>query len=119
MTERVNTKLKVGDTVMVIAGGNRLKRPNKGKVGKIIAFVGDARDHIVVEDVNSGVRHVKAKTAFELGGILSRLRPIHISNAMFYSDKLKRPVRLKTKELEDGTRVRGFRNPENGEFEQL
>lgn len=119
MTERVNTKLKIGDSVMVIAGGNRLKRPNKGKVGKIVAFVGDNRDHIVVEGVNNGVRHVKARTAFESGGIMSRLRPIHISNAMFYSEKLKRPVRLKLKELEDGTKVRGFKNPESGEFEQL
>jgi large subunit ribosomal protein L24 len=119
MAEIVNTKLKVGDTVMVIAGGNRLKRPNKGKVGKIIAFLGDSREQIVVEDVNSGVRHVKAKTALEKGGVVPRLRPIHISNAMFYSDKLKRPVRLKTKRLEDGTKVRGFKNPENGDFEQL
>jgi large subunit ribosomal protein L24 len=119
MAETINTKLKIGDTVMVIAGGNRLKRPNKGRVGKILAFVGDFREHIVVEDVNSGVRHVKAKTAFESSGIIPRLRPIHISNAMFYSDKFKRPVRLKTKKLEDGTKVRGFNNPENGEFEQL
>lgn len=119
MTEKVNTKLKIGDSVMVIAGGNRLKRPNKGQVGKIVAFVGDTREHIIVEGVNNGVRHVKARTAFESSGIISRLRPIHISNAMFYSDKFKRPVRLKTKKLEDGTKVRGYKSPENGEFVQL
>ena len=119
MAEIVKTKLKVGDTVMVIAGGNRLKRQNKGKVGKIVAFIGDTRERIIVEDVNSGVRHVKAKTALENGGIVTRLRPIHISNAMFYSDKFKMPLRLRTKRLEDGTKVRGFKNPENGEFEQL
>jgi ribosomal protein L24 len=114
-----STRLKVGDSVMVIAGGNRLKRPNKGKVGKILEFVGPEKQYVLIEGINSGVRHVRAKTAFEKSGIFARLRPIHISNVMFYSDKFSRPFRLKSQTLQDGSKVRGFKNPGTGEFFQL
>jgi large subunit ribosomal protein L24 len=115
----VSSKLRVGDSVMVIAGGNRLKRPNIGQVGRIISFVGERQEQIVIEGLNSGLKHVKPKSTTDAGGRVLKIRPVHLSNAMYYSEKHKRPFRLKVSILEDGTKVRGFLLPGTSTFEQL
>lgn len=111
------TALKQGDTVMVIAGGNKSKRPNKGQVGKILSFHGS--DRIVVEGVNLVTKHKRATKPGEESVKVKVPAAIHVSNVMYYSEKLKRPVRLKKQFLEDGKKVRGFVHPDSGEFEQI
>lgn len=111
--------LKKGDTVMVIAGGNKKKRANKGQIGKIVRFVGDDNDRVIVEGLNMITRHQKARGANEPGGKIQREGSIHVSNVMFYVEKLKRPVRLSHKILEDGKRVRGYKDPKTKEFVQV
>jgi len=115
--KKKETALKQGDTVMVIAGGNKNKRPNKGQVGKILSFHGS--DRIVVEGMNLVTKHKRATKPGEESAKVQVPSAIHVSNVMFYSEKLKRPVRLKKKFLEDGKKVRGFVHPESGEFEQI
>jgi len=105
--------------VMVIAGGNNATRVNKGRVGKVLRFVGTARDRVIVEGVNMVTRHKKAAGPDSPAGKIQKEAPIHISNVMFYADKLKRPVRLVHKLLENGKKVRGYRDPSSKEFVQL
>ena len=115
--KKVNSALKKGDTVMVISGGNKKKRPNKGKVGKILRFVGVER--VVVEGVNLITKHQRQTAPGKPYGKLQKEGSIHISNVMFYAEKLKKPVRIKHSVLDDGKKVRGFTNPETKKFEQI
>ena len=114
------TKLRKGDPVIVIAGGNstKPKRAIKGQTGKILA-VHPKNQRVVVEGVNFISRRKRAMTSQDTGGVIEKEGSIHISNVMFYSEELKRPVRIKSKRLEDGRKVRGYLNPETKEFEQI
>jgi large subunit ribosomal protein L24 len=93
------TKIKKGDTVMVITGRER------GKMGKVLT-VDRTRARVTVEKLNIVKRHTKPNQKTRQGGILEREAPIAISNVMFYSTALQKPVRLGNKVLPDGTRVR-------------
>lgn len=116
---RANTRLRVGDTVMVLTGGNKKKQKTlKGQTGKIKRIL-TAKNRVVVEGLNLVKRHKKAMQANEPAGILTREGSIHLSNVMFYNEELKRPVRLKSKTLDDGRKVRGFINPKTKKFEQI
>ena len=115
----MSTLLKVGDSVQVIAGGNKTTRPNKGKVGKLLSFHGANDEKVLVEGVNFSTFHRKASNMNETGGKISKEAPIHISNVLYYAEKLKRPVKLSVKKLEDGTKVRGYRDPKTKEFTQI
>lgn len=116
---RAVTNLKKGDSVMIIAGGNKEKRLNKGKVGKIVAFVGKNKDRVVVEGLNFVTRHRKQLGPDKPAGKFPREASVHISNVMFYAEKIKKAVRLKHNFLADGKKVRGFINPETKEFVQV
>ncbi len=113
------TNLKKGDSVMVIAGGHSVKRINKGKIGKIIAFVGKNKDRVILEGLNYVTRHRKQLGPDKPAGKFPREASIHISNVMFYAEKIKKAVRLKHSTLADGKKVRGFINPESKEFVQV
>ncbi len=119
MSAQVTSSLKKSDTVMVIAGGNKNKRPNKGKIGKILRFTGRRKDRVVVEGVNMITRHERAKGPNAPAGKVQREGSVHISNVLYYVEKLKKPVRLKHKVLADGKKVRGYINPETKEFVQI
>jgi large subunit ribosomal protein L24 len=73
------SKIKKGDTVRVIAGGD------KGNEGKVISV--DVKNHrVVVEGVNMVKRHQKPSMANQTGGIIEQEAPIDISNVMLLSD---------------------------------
>ena len=112
------TALRKGDSVMVIAGGNSKKENFRGKVGKIVKFQ-PKKGRVLVEGINLIKRHQKAKNTQESSGIMTKEAGIHISNVMYYVASLKRPVRLRFKVLEDGSKVRGYTNPETKNFEQI
>ncbi len=109
--------IRSGDTVMVIAGGTKGKREVKGKTGKILRFVGT--DRVVVEGLNLLTRHQRAAGPNKPGGKITREAPLHISNVMYFVEKLNRPVRLRSKLLEDGTKVRGYMDPKAKQFVQI
>ena len=116
---RVKTALKKGDLVMVIAGGHKKKRLNVGKLGKIREFTGKNKDRVIVEGLNFVTRHQKQLGPNKPAGKVPKEASIHISNVMFYAEKIKKPVRLKHSVLADGKKVRGYTNPENKEFTQI
>ncbi len=113
------TQLKKGDVVMVIAGGSGTKRANKGKTGKILSFIGDNCQRAVVEGLNFVTRHKASKKPGDRSGKVPMESPIHVSNLMFYADKAKQPVKLKSRVLADGKKVRGYMDPTSNEFVQI
>ena len=73
------SKIKKGDTVRVIAGGD------KGNEGKVISV--DTKNHrVVVEGVHMVKKHQKPSMANQNGGIVEQEAPIDISNVMLLSD---------------------------------
>ncbi len=119
VNEPVPTSLKKGDLVMVIAGGNKNKRAIKGQVAKIKAIVGDKNDRVVLEGLNLFTKHKKALAPGQESGKIQVERPVHISNVMYYVEKLKKPVRLVKSTLTDGKRVRGYKDPSTKKFVQI
>lgn len=116
---KLNTMLRKGDTVMVIAGGNEKSgRTNKGSKGKILKLL-SKKERAIVEGVNFVSRHQRATSSADSGGKIAKEGSIHISNLMFYHEELKKPVRLKINVLDDGRKVRGFIHPETKKFEQV
>lgn len=118
-SEPVATSLKKGDLVMVIAGGNKNKRAIKGQVAKIKAIVGDRNDRVVLEGLNLYTKHKKALAPGQESGKVQVERPMHISNVMYYVEKIKRPVRLVKSQLADGKSVRGYKDPSTKKFVQI
>jgi large subunit ribosomal protein L24 len=116
---RVKTALKKGDLVMVIAGGHGKKRLNVGKTGKIKAFTGKNKDRVIVEGLNFVTRHQKQTGPNKPAGKVPKEASIHISNVMFYAEKIKKAVRLKQNVLSDGKKVRGYTDPKSKEFTQI
>ena len=66
-------KIKVGDSVLVLAG------KDKGKTGKVVKTMAK-KDKVVVEGINIVKKHVKPNRANENGGIFDIEAPIHVSN---------------------------------------
>lgn len=96
------TRIKKGDTVMVIAG------KEKGKTGKVLG-VSAATGKVTVEKLNIIKRHSKPNQKHKQGGILEREAPFAISNVMVFSQAVQKPSRVGIKMLDDGRRVRILR----------
>ena len=93
------SKIRKGDTVMVIAGRER------GKTGKVLRL-DLAIGKIVVEKLNMIKRHTKPSSQVKQGGIIEKEAPIALSNVMFLCPVTQKPTRLGTKVLEGGRRAR-------------
>jgi large subunit ribosomal protein L24 len=73
------SKIKVGDTVRVIAG------KSKGKEGKVIAI--DLKNHkVTVEGANMVTKHNKPSMTNPNGGITQQEAPLDASNVMLVVD---------------------------------
>jgi large subunit ribosomal protein L24 len=97
-------KIRRDDMVRVIAGKNR------GRTGRVLR-VDPENERVYVEGVNIIKRHQKPRTlrdtqrAQQLGGIVEKEGPIHISNVMLLDPATGEPTRVGIKR-EDGRRVR-------------
>ena len=91
-------KLRVGDTVQVVAGSD------KGKTGEIIQIL-RKEDRVIVEGINMVTKHIKPSQADPEGGIVTREAPIHVSNVAYYDSKAKEPVKVGYK-IVDGQKIR-------------
>jgi len=91
--------LKVNDQVEVITG------KDKGRVGKILKM-DKKSDRALVERINMIKRHTKARAAGQEGQIVEKEALIHISNLMLVCPKCTNTVRLASKTLDDGSKVR-------------
>ncbi len=90
------SKIKVGDTVQVIAG------KDKGKEGKVIR-IDHKKGRVIVEGVNMLTKHNKVSQRNPNGGIMHVEGSIDISNVMFV--KNGKPTRVGF-EVRDGKKVR-------------
>jgi large subunit ribosomal protein L24 len=97
-------RIRRDDMVMVIAGKAR------GKTGKVLR-VEPAKERVYVEGLNIQKRHRRpqqvrdTQRSAEVGGVIEKEGPIHISNVMLLDPKTGEPTRVGIKR-EGGRRVR-------------
>jgi large subunit ribosomal protein L24 len=97
-------KVRRDDTVRIIAG------KDKGKTGRVLR-VDPRKDKVYVEGANIIKRHMRPRTlrdtqrSQELGGIIEKEGPIHVSNVMLIDPESGEPSRVAIKR-EGGRRTR-------------
>ena len=96
-------KIKKGDTVAVIAGGDR------GLEGRVIAVYPD-QQRVLVHGVNIIKKNTKvnfqgARGAKE-GGIVTQEAPVHVSNVALIDPETKKPARAGYRFDDDRKKVR-------------
>jgi large subunit ribosomal protein L24 len=97
-------RIKAGDRVVVVGGKDR------GKKGTVLR-VEPGKSRLYVEGLNIIKRHQRpqqvagAQRAEQVGGVIEREGPIHLSNVMLLDPKDGKPTRLGI-EIEDGKRYR-------------
>ena len=97
-------RIKSGDEVIVIGGKDR------GKKGRVLR-VEPAKNRLYVEGLNIIKRHQKpqqvagAQRAEQVGGVIEKEGPIHVSNVAVVDPKQGKPTRLGV-EIQDGKRYR-------------
>jgi large subunit ribosomal protein L24 len=97
-------RIKKDDEVIVIGGKDR------GKRGKVLR-VEPQKNRAYVEGLNMIKRHTRprqvagAQRAEEVGGVIEKEGPIHLSNVMLVDPADGKPSRVGI-ELEDGKRLR-------------
>jgi len=94
-----NTRIKKDDKVKVLTGKDR------GKIGKVLKVIAK-KSRVLVENVNTVKHHTKPNAKNRQVGIIEKEAPIHWSNVMLMCSKCIKPVRIKTRQLEDGKKVR-------------
>lgn len=83
------SKLKKGDTVIIITGKDR------GKTGTIASLLPE-KNRVVVTGLNAYKKHTKPTAKTPQGGVITAYRPINLSNVMFLDPETKKPTRLGT-----------------------
>jgi large subunit ribosomal protein L24 len=97
-------RIKTDDEVIIISGKDR------GKRGKVLR-VEPKRDKVYVEGAGIVKRHQRpqqvpgAQRAEQVGGVIEKEGPIHISNVMLIDPKDGKPTRVGT-EIHEGKRYR-------------
>jgi large subunit ribosomal protein L24 len=97
-------KIKRDDMVKVISGKDR------GKTGRVLRTE-PKRGRVYVEGMNMVKRHQRPRTVRdtqrggEVGGVIEKEGPIHISNVMLLDPKTQNPTRVGVKR-DGGRRVR-------------
>jgi large subunit ribosomal protein L24 len=100
----VAPRIRKDDTVRIIAGKDR------GRSGRVLR-VEPRKQRLYVEGANIIKRHTKPRTlrdtqrSQELGGIVEKEGPIHLSNVMLIDPESGEPTRVGIKR-EGGRRVR-------------
>ena len=89
-------KVKVGDTVKVIAGPDKNKKENTGKVQKVFPETG----RIIVEGMNMVKKHQKPRGQGLPGGIIEKEAAIDASNVMVICPKCSKATRVAHKAVE-------------------
>jgi large subunit ribosomal protein L24 len=86
-------KLKVGDTVQVIAGAERSEKTPATKRGKVLKIDRDAQ-RVTVEGVRLVKRHLRKTPQQPEGGIVEKPGTIHISDVQVVCAKCDKPTRV-------------------------
>ncbi|HET6571097.1 MAG TPA: 50S ribosomal protein L24 [Solirubrobacterales bacterium] len=99
-------KIRTDDTVRLIGG------KDSGKTGRVIR-TDPKRSFVYVEGLNMVKRHEKArpvqdvqKASQQMGGIVEKEGPIHVSNVMLLDPKDNKPTRIGVRRDAGGKRER-------------
>ena len=92
-------RIRKDDKVVVIAG------KDKGKVSKVVKVFPQI-NRALVENVNVVKKAVRKSDQYPQGGFIELEKPIHISNIMIVDKKSNKAIRIGTKILKDGSKVR-------------
>ena len=98
-------KIRKDDSV-VITGGK-----DKGKTGKVVRTE-PKKNRVYVENLNIVKRHQRPTSVKEtqkgsqVGGIVEKEGPVHISNVMLVDPSTNKPTRVRIERGEDGKRKR-------------
>ena len=96
-------KVKVGDTVKIIAG------KDKGKEGKVVRTL-KTEQRVVVEGINIVKKHSKPRTTNESGGIFEIEAPIHVSNVKVITEAEAKEIKKEAKKSEKKEKVEAKNN---------
>ncbi len=99
----MNSNLRTGDTVIVIAG------KDKGKSGKIMSSNSETK-RVVVEGVNIVHRHSKTRSQKDKGGIKKHEAAIDVSNVMLVCTSCNKPTRIAHKIDDKGVKHRACKH---------
>ena len=91
-------RLKKGDMVKVLAG------KDKGKTGKVLKALPE-KGKVIIEKINIIKKHQRPDQKSK-GGVVEKEGSIHISKVGLLCNKCNTSVRIKSKVLEDGKKVR-------------
>jgi len=92
--------IKKNDTVVLISG------KDKGKSGKVLKVIPE-KNRVVVEKLNFVKEFIRRDQSKNIqGGIMEKEGSIHVSNVQIYCSECAQGVRVRSKTLEDGTKVR-------------
>ena len=104
MTKNLNSNLKVGDTIKIIAGNQ------KGLIGNITS-VFRKESLVVIEGVVPRIKYIKNKQGGEAKQVELPV-PIHISNVMLW-DKVAQVTSRISYKMIDNKKVRYFKKSGN------
>ena len=95
-------KIRKGDNIVVLTGKDRGR---KGSVARVLG------ERVVVEGVNRVKKHVRPNPMTnEVGGIVEREMPIHLSNVAVVNPATQKADRVGIRVLENGRRERYFKS---------
>ena len=98
-------KIRRGDTVQVIAG------KDAGKQGRVLR-VEPRKNRLFVEGLNIVKRHQRprslkdTKRGGQVGGVIEKEGPIHLSNVMVVDPRDNKPTRVRIERTAEGKRER-------------
>jgi large subunit ribosomal protein L24 len=110
-------KIRRGDTVQVMSG------KDSGKQGRVLR-VNPKKSKVFVEGLNIVKRHQRPRSlkdtqrGGQVGGVIEKEGPIHISNVMLVDPRENKPTRVRIERTSEGKRERvsvasGQRLPES------
>lgn len=97
--EKIPTKLKKGDPVVVISG------KESGKRGKI-SDLDRVRGRVTIEGVNMVKKTLRKSKEHPQGGVITREAALSISNVMYFDESVNKATRLGWKTGADGSKKR-------------
>lgn len=102
-----STKIKSGDTVVVLTGKYEDKKDSSGKLitHKVVA-VSPKEGKVIVENVNKVHKHVKPRKQGEEGGIIDTDGAIYACKVALYCPKCGKGVRVKMAVDSKGNKIR-------------
>ena len=93
-------KIRKNDTVMVISG------KDKGKSGKVLRVFPE-KNSVIVEKLNFTKEFIRRDQSKNIsGGIMEKEAPIHISNVLLFCTECAQGVKVRSKRMDDGSRIR-------------